>query len=66
MTIFRWYNITNDIMLYFSSGELLQDRIASEFSRLQYLMSLSNQHAMIKSLEPVSNSCAMVTMLTIL
>jgi len=37
-----------------SSG-LVQDRIASEFSRLQYLMSLSNQHPMIKSLEPVGS-----------
>lgn len=33
---------------------LVQDRIASEFSRLQYLMSLSNQHPMINSLELVS------------
>ena len=35
--------------------DLLQDRIASEFSRLQYLMLLSNQHAMVKSLQPVSS-----------
>lgn len=35
---------------------LVQDRIASEFSRLQYLMSLSNQHPIIASLEPVSSS----------
>lgn len=42
------------------SGELLQDRIASEFSRLQYLMSLSNQHAMIKSLEPRIHSIEQV------
>ena len=39
---------------------LVQDRIASEFSRLQYLMSLSNQHPLINNLQPVSNSCHIV------
>lgn len=53
--------ITHNGSLYPSSVEeftgLVQDRIASEFSRLQYLMSLSNRHAMINSLQPVSVGC---------
>ena len=46
---------------------LVQDRIASEFSRLQYLVSLSNQHAMINTLQPVSRlpMVAMVLVVTI-
>lgn len=45
---------------------LVQDRIASEFSRLQYLMSLSNQHPMIKSLEPVSSHVVTMVMVLII
>ena len=54
----RWSYVTHITNLVLSRVEeftgLVQDRIASEFSRLQYLMSLNNQHAMINSLQPVS------------
>ena len=59
-----YIQLLHTITSYITSTEeftgLVQDRIASEFSRLQYLMSLSNQHPLINNLQPVSNGCHIV------